>query len=81
MEKFPEMEHDDPMAIRLTLLRHHYRSDWEWTDAERNRRDRLDLRKRRRFRLRLPHPGPLRFRNGGRAQRFKVTTRTKEIDP
>jgi L-cysteine:1D-myo-inositol 2-amino-2-deoxy-alpha-D-glucopyranoside ligase len=24
----------DPMAIRLTLLRHHYRDDWEWTDAE-----------------------------------------------
>ena len=24
----------DPMAIRLTLLRHHYRSDWEWDDAE-----------------------------------------------
>ena len=24
----------DPMAIRLTLLSHHYRSDWEWTDAE-----------------------------------------------
>jgi len=24
----------DPMAIRLTLLRHHYRSDWEWEDAE-----------------------------------------------
>ncbi|WP_228941486.1 cysteine--1-D-myo-inosityl 2-amino-2-deoxy-alpha-D-glucopyranoside ligase [Nocardioides sp. Leaf374] len=24
----------DPMAIRATLLRHHYRSDWEWTDAE-----------------------------------------------
>jgi L-cysteine:1D-myo-inositol 2-amino-2-deoxy-alpha-D-glucopyranoside ligase len=23
----------DPMAIRLVLLRHHYRSDWEWTDA------------------------------------------------
>jgi L-cysteine:1D-myo-inositol 2-amino-2-deoxy-alpha-D-glucopyranoside ligase len=22
----------DPMAIRLTLLRHHYRSDWEWSD-------------------------------------------------
>src|SRR3954452_14901752 len=21
----------DPMEIRLTLLRHHYRSDWEWT--------------------------------------------------
>ena len=24
----------DPMAIRLVLLRHHYRSDWEWTDRE-----------------------------------------------
>jgi L-cysteine:1D-myo-inositol 2-amino-2-deoxy-alpha-D-glucopyranoside ligase len=24
----------DPTAIRLSLLRHHYRSDWEWTDAE-----------------------------------------------
>lgn len=23
----------DPMAIRLVLLRQHYRSDWEWTDA------------------------------------------------
>jgi L-cysteine:1D-myo-inositol 2-amino-2-deoxy-alpha-D-glucopyranoside ligase len=22
----------DPMAIRLTLLAHHYSSDWEWTD-------------------------------------------------
>ncbi len=24
----------DPMGIRLTLLRHHYRSDWEWVDDE-----------------------------------------------
>ena len=24
----------DPMAIRLALLRHHYRADWEWVDAE-----------------------------------------------
>lgn len=24
----------DPMAIRLTLLRHHYRTDWEWTDDQ-----------------------------------------------
>lgn len=24
----------DPMAIRLALLAHHYRSDWEWTDAD-----------------------------------------------
>jgi L-cysteine:1D-myo-inositol 2-amino-2-deoxy-alpha-D-glucopyranoside ligase len=24
----------DPMAIRLVLLGHHYRSDWQWDDAE-----------------------------------------------
>lgn len=24
----------DPMAIRLVLLSHHYRSDWEWFEAE-----------------------------------------------
>lgn len=24
----------DPAAIRLVLLAHHYRSDWEWTEAE-----------------------------------------------
>ena len=24
----------DPMAIRLALLRHHYRTDWEWTGAD-----------------------------------------------
>jgi L-cysteine:1D-myo-inositol 2-amino-2-deoxy-alpha-D-glucopyranoside ligase len=24
----------DPMAIRLALLAHHYKSDWEWTDQE-----------------------------------------------
>jgi len=24
----------DPMAIRLTLLRHNYRTDWEWTDDQ-----------------------------------------------
>jgi L-cysteine:1D-myo-inositol 2-amino-2-deoxy-alpha-D-glucopyranoside ligase len=23
----------DPMAIRLALISHHYRTDWEWTDA------------------------------------------------
>jgi L-cysteine:1D-myo-inositol 2-amino-2-deoxy-alpha-D-glucopyranoside ligase len=23
----------DPMAIRLALIAHHYRGDWEWTDA------------------------------------------------
>ena len=24
----------DPMAIRLAILRHHYRADWEWTDRD-----------------------------------------------
>lgn len=24
----------DPMAIRLVLMAHHYRSDWEWSDTE-----------------------------------------------
>ena len=24
----------DPMAIRLAILGHHYRSDWEWTDDD-----------------------------------------------
>jgi L-cysteine:1D-myo-inositol 2-amino-2-deoxy-alpha-D-glucopyranoside ligase len=24
----------DPMAVRMALLAHHYRSDWEWTDAD-----------------------------------------------
>jgi L-cysteine:1D-myo-inositol 2-amino-2-deoxy-alpha-D-glucopyranoside ligase len=24
----------DPMALRLALLAHHYRSDWDWTDAD-----------------------------------------------
>ena len=27
-------EGHDPMAIRLALLAHHYRSDWEWTEAD-----------------------------------------------
>jgi L-cysteine:1D-myo-inositol 2-amino-2-deoxy-alpha-D-glucopyranoside ligase len=33
------LRHDgtDPMAIRLALLAHHYRSDWEWTDADLSR--------------------------------------------
>jgi L-cysteine:1D-myo-inositol 2-amino-2-deoxy-alpha-D-glucopyranoside ligase len=28
------MQGIDPMAIRLVLLSHHYRSDWEWFDSE-----------------------------------------------
>jgi L-cysteine:1D-myo-inositol 2-amino-2-deoxy-alpha-D-glucopyranoside ligase len=31
-----ELRHSgsDPMALRLALLAHHYRSDWEWTDQD-----------------------------------------------
>jgi L-cysteine:1D-myo-inositol 2-amino-2-deoxy-alpha-D-glucopyranoside ligase len=36
----------DPMAIRVALLGHHYRDDWEWTDAD------LDRAGRRLARLR-----------------------------
>jgi len=33
----------DPMVIRLVLMAHHYRSDWEWSDQELEQaRDRLD---------------------------------------
>ena len=30
------LRHDgvDPMALRLALLAHHYRTDWEWTDGD-----------------------------------------------
>ncbi len=27
-------EGHDPMAVRMALLNHHYRSDWEWTDQD-----------------------------------------------
>jgi L-cysteine:1D-myo-inositol 2-amino-2-deoxy-alpha-D-glucopyranoside ligase len=46
----------DPMAIRLTLLRHHYRSDWEWTDSELG--DALDLLDRWRRALALGAVAP-----------------------
>jgi L-cysteine:1D-myo-inositol 2-amino-2-deoxy-alpha-D-glucopyranoside ligase len=29
-----ELRAHDPAAIRLALLAHHYRSDWEWTDRD-----------------------------------------------
>jgi len=37
----------DPMAIRLALLAHHYRSDWEWTDDDLGRASERLLRWRR----------------------------------
>ncbi len=37
----------DPMVIRLALMAHHYRSDWEWTDADLERaEERLNLWRR-----------------------------------
>ena len=47
----------DPMAIRLALLAHHYRSDWEWTDEVlAQAQARLD---RWRTATRADQPGPL----------------------
>jgi L-cysteine:1D-myo-inositol 2-amino-2-deoxy-alpha-D-glucopyranoside ligase len=47
-------EGTDPMAIRLALLAHHYRSDWEWTDEV------LDEAQRRlgRWRAAVAHTAP-----------------------
>ena len=48
----------DPMAIRLVLLHHHYRSDWEWTDAQLG--DAIDLLTRWRRALSLGAGAPAR---------------------
>jgi L-cysteine:1D-myo-inositol 2-amino-2-deoxy-alpha-D-glucopyranoside ligase len=29
-----DLRERDPAALRLALLAHHYRSDWEWSDAD-----------------------------------------------
>ncbi len=51
----------DPMAIRLALLAHHYRTDWDWTDAGlASATDRLATWRP------LPSP-PVRFRLGADA--------------
>ena len=46
----------DPMAIRLALLAHHYRSDWEWFGGEIEQAE-----------ARLARPGVRRCRPCGRA--------------
>lgn len=50
----------DPMAIRLALLDHHYRHDWEWTDADLDGAERRLARWREATRLlRGPDAQPL----------------------
>jgi L-cysteine:1D-myo-inositol 2-amino-2-deoxy-alpha-D-glucopyranoside ligase len=44
----------DPSALRLALLPHHYRSDWEWTDAD------LSTAEQRLARWRAALPGTTR---------------------
>ena len=50
----------DPMAIRLALLAHHYRSDWEWTAADLPRAQaRLDAWRAAAVRSSAPDAAPL----------------------
>ena len=50
----------DPMAIRLALLAHHYRSDWEWTAADLPRAQaRLDAWRAAVVRSSAPDAAPL----------------------
>ena len=74
----------DPMAIRLALLAHHYRDDWEWTDevlaAAEDRLSRwreavrLDSGAQRRRGAGpdagRPRPGPRRAHRAGRRRRL-----------
>ncbi len=60
MEKFPEMEHDDPNAIRLA--------------AGEVRRDRLEVHERWHVQDRLPCPRPLRRRHARRRHRCQEVT-------
>ncbi len=55
-----QAEGADPMAIRLALLDHHYRSDWEWTPDQLARAtDRLGRWRRAARLLRGPDAQPL----------------------
>jgi len=49
----------DPMAIRLALIAHHYRSDWEWTDADLTAASARLHRWRSAVALPGPHAGPV----------------------
>jgi L-cysteine:1D-myo-inositol 2-amino-2-deoxy-alpha-D-glucopyranoside ligase len=61
---------EDPAAIRLVLLAHHYRSDWEYTDDQLGRaRDRLA-----RWRQAVALPG------GPPAQQLLEAVRTRLAD-
>ena len=60
----------DPVAIRLALLAHHYRSDWEWTD------DRLGARADRLARWRAAVALPA----GRSAEQLLATVRARLAD-
>jgi len=49
----------DPMVIRLVLLSHHYRSDWEWFDSELEAAQERLQTWRRAFAMQLGGPSPV----------------------
>ena len=49
----------DPMAIRLVILSHHYRSDWEWFDSELKVAEQRLQNWRRAFTAQVGAPSPV----------------------
>ena len=73
----------DPMAIRMALLAHHYRSDWEWTERRPGRRPGPagplaggpGPRRSRRSRSRHSRRGPGGRRRDGAVRRARADAR------
>ena len=65
----------DPRAIRLALLRHHYRSGFEWYDTDLDEAHRAAAPPARRGRARRPVPIPRRSRSACATRSTTTSTR------